>query len=68
MQLEHYSVTLNRAELVDIPDSKGETNLVIKCKFCGRSGTVAVVAEKGGVHSPYDAEHSGDWLRIAELE
>ncbi|XP_021687671.2 uncharacterized protein LOC110670047 isoform X2 [Hevea brasiliensis] len=38
-------VTLN--ETVPVPASKGTANLVQKCKFCGREGTVLMVPGKG---------------------
>mmetsp|Transcript_62865 Transcript_62865/g.199153 ORF Transcript_62865/g.199153 Transcript_62865/m.199153 type:complete len:162 (+) Transcript_62865:92-577(+) len=40
------SVTKN--EKVDIPNSRGEANLVQKCKMCERFGTITIVDKVGG--------------------
>jgi hypothetical protein len=34
------------AEMVDIPNSRGQANLVIKCRSCERKGTVSYVEDK----------------------
>lgn len=36
-------VTFDRYEISEIHGSRGEANLNIKCKFCGKSGNVSVV-------------------------
>eukprot|EP00898_Chlorokybus_atmophyticus_P001094 jgi/Chlat1/1986/Chrsp158S02314 len=47
-----------QGETYDIPNSRGEANLVQKCKFCGRFGTINFVEEKGktrasGEYAPF---------------
>lgn len=42
-------------ETVPIPKSRGTTNLVQKCKFCGREGNITMIQGKG---SPLSAEAS----------
>ncbi|KAK6912787.1 CXXC motif containing zinc binding protein, eukaryotic [Dillenia turbinata] len=46
-------VSLN--ETVSVPKSRGTANLVQKCKFCGRDGTVSMI---GGRGRPLTQEHS----------
>lgn len=46
---------INLGETVPLPKSKGTTNLVQKCKFCGRDGTVTMIPSKG---SPLTQDHS----------
>ncbi|EEF45819.1 UPF0587 protein F46B6.12 [Ricinus communis] len=45
MSQKETCVSLN--EIVPVPASRGTANLVQKCKFCGRDGTVVMVPGKG---------------------
>ncbi|CAI0409510.1 unnamed protein product [Linum tenue] len=49
-------VALERS--VQIPGSKGTANLVQKCKFCEREGTVSLIPGKGK-HSPRNSVKLG---------
>ncbi|XP_031250287.1 CXXC motif containing zinc binding protein-like [Pistacia vera] len=47
-------VTLN--EVVPLSQGKGTTNLVQKCKFCGREGTVTMISGRGKPLTQEDSE------------
>ncbi|MCL7030350.1 hypothetical protein MKW94_015909 [Papaver nudicaule] len=42
--------------LVAVPKSRGTTNLVQKCKFCGREGNIAMIPGKGRPLTTEDGE------------
>ncbi|MCL7041325.1 hypothetical protein MKW94_024335 [Papaver nudicaule] len=45
--------------LVAAPKSRGTTNLVQKCKFCGREGNIAMIPGKGRPLTTEDGETEG---------
>lgn len=51
---EKYS-SVTASELYDIPKSRGSANLVQKCKFCDKVGTIVIVE---GRSKPYTMEDS----------
>ncbi|RKP09552.1 hypothetical protein THASP1DRAFT_28654 [Thamnocephalis sphaerospora] len=48
----------------EISGSRGEANLVIRCKLCKRESTASFV----GGYSVYNEEHSGQYASLAELD
>ncbi|TPP57527.1 hypothetical protein FGIG_07412 [Fasciola gigantica] len=53
------------AERVALKGSRGDTNLAVRCKFCGRIGHVDVLTE---TYSPYTADDSGKFKTVAVFE
>ncbi|KAH0747594.1 hypothetical protein MTR67_049528 [Solanum verrucosum] len=43
-------------ETVPLPNGKGHTHLVQKCKFCGRDGTIAMITGRGRPLTHTDSE------------
>ncbi|XP_044462957.1 CXXC motif containing zinc binding protein [Mangifera indica] len=54
MSQKETCVTLN--EVVPLSKGKGTTNLVQKCKFCGREGTVTMISGRGKLLNQEDSE------------
>lgn len=58
----------NRLEVSDktaIPGSRGEANLVIKCKFCSRVNTVDIIPDSV---TPYTAEDSDQFKKLVVFD
>ncbi|TGZ64821.1 hypothetical protein CRM22_006191 [Opisthorchis felineus] len=53
------------AERVALKDSRGDANLIIRCKFCNRVGNVDIVS---GSDAAYNAEDSGQFKTILVFE
>ncbi|KAJ1987230.1 hypothetical protein H4R33_002954 [Dimargaris cristalligena] len=58
-------ITINRIETTPMSGSRGEANLVMKCKFCKREGSAGFESSS---LKPYTAESSGQFAPIAVLE
>ncbi|KAK6026457.1 hypothetical protein OSTOST_07588, partial [Ostertagia ostertagi] len=53
-------------EVLEVPGSRGEANLVEKCKLCNRVNTVAIIQDSIG---KYDAaEHNEEWQSMIQLD
>ncbi|XGW04642.1 hypothetical protein V3C99_015660 [Haemonchus contortus] len=53
-------------EVLEVPGSRGEANLVEKCKLCNRVNTVAIVQDSIG---KYDAaDHNEEWQPMIQLD
>ncbi|XP_004291014.1 PREDICTED: UPF0587 protein C1orf123 homolog [Fragaria vesca subsp. vesca] len=46
-ELTQKETALSLSESVPLPVGKGNTNLIQKCKFCGREGTITMVPGRG---------------------
>jgi len=55
-------ITINPSNISSMSGSRGEANLVMRCKFCKREGSASIV---GGVHALLDTD---TWTRVVELE
>ncbi|KAJ2849419.1 hypothetical protein IWW36_002636 [Coemansia brasiliensis] len=55
-------VSLNRNEFYDISGSRGEANLVMKCKFCKRESTAIILSD------PVPYSESGQFATVMQLE
>ncbi|VDM56082.1 unnamed protein product, partial [Angiostrongylus costaricensis] len=53
-------------EVLDIPGSRGEANLVEKCKLCNRMSTVSIVKDSLGSYS--STEHNEEWQSMIQLD
>uniref|UniRef100_A0A0K0D4U4 CXXC motif containing zinc binding protein n=1 Tax=Angiostrongylus cantonensis TaxID=6313 RepID=A0A0K0D4U4_ANGCA len=53
-------------EVLDIPGSRGEANLVEKCKLCNRMNTVSIVKDSLGSYS--STEHNEEWQSMIQLD
>ncbi|KAI9203239.1 UPF0587 protein C1orf123 [Polychytrium aggregatum] len=58
-------VTVVESESHPIPNSRGEANLVMKCKFCKTDGSGSLVSKS---IKPYNLEHSGNFSTVATFE
>ncbi|CAC35815.2 UPF0587 protein F46B6.12 [Caenorhabditis elegans] len=56
-------VVLN--EMLDVPGSRGEANLVEKCKLCGRVNTLTIVED---MFKSYNIEQNEKWQQIAVFD
>ncbi|XP_021739079.1 UPF0587 protein C1orf123 homolog [Chenopodium quinoa] len=54
-------------ELVPIPKSRGQANLVQKCKFCGREGTITMIPKSGRYLTGDDCE-AGKFVRLMSFD
>ncbi|PAV70739.1 hypothetical protein WR25_05372 [Diploscapter pachys] len=52
-------------EILDIPGSRGEANLVEKCKLCGRQNTLSIVEDSYGT---YKAEQNEKWQPMVTFD
>ncbi|KAK6052658.1 hypothetical protein COOONC_09837, partial [Cooperia oncophora] len=53
-------------EVLEVPGSRGEANLVEKCKLCNRVNTVAIIQDSIG---KYDAaDHNEEWQSMIQLD
>ncbi|KAJ1928700.1 hypothetical protein IWQ60_001799 [Tieghemiomyces parasiticus] len=57
-------VTVCRQESSSISGSRGEANLVMRCKFCKREGSLSFE----GITQPYPIEKSGQFAPIVTVE
>ncbi|KAJ1667924.1 hypothetical protein IW140_003458 [Coemansia sp. RSA 1813] len=57
-------ITISAQDGSQISGSRGEANLVMKCKFCKREGVASIVGEP----APYTAENSGSFARVLTVE
>ncbi|KAJ2758968.1 hypothetical protein IWQ56_005863 [Coemansia nantahalensis] len=57
-------VTVNDVETSKISGSRGDANLVMRCKFCKREASVGIV----GKPAAYTAEHSGKFATVVSFE
>ncbi|KAJ1740613.1 hypothetical protein LPJ68_003595 [Coemansia sp. RSA 1086] len=55
-------VSLNRNEFYDISGSRGEANLVMKCKFCKRESTATLLSD------PVPYSNGGQFATVMQLE
>ncbi|WKY13286.1 hypothetical protein Q1695_004250 [Nippostrongylus brasiliensis] len=53
-------------EVLEVPGSRGEANLVEKCKLCNRVNTVAIV--EGSIGKYNAAEHNEEWQPMIQLD
>ncbi len=58
-------VTFHRSEFVDLPGSRGQANLAMKCKFCKKDASVDVDASS--IRS-YSVDDSGHFKGLVVLE
>ncbi|KAL6744193.1 hypothetical protein Aduo_017153 [Ancylostoma duodenale] len=53
-------------EVLEVPGSRGEANLVEKCKLCNRVNTVAIISDSVG---SYDSvEHNEEWQSMLQFD
>ncbi|RCN35124.1 hypothetical protein ANCCAN_19018 [Ancylostoma caninum] len=53
-------------EVLEVPGSRGEANLVEKCKLCNRVNTVAIIGDSIG---SYDSvEHNEEWQSMLQFD
>ncbi|KAK6758273.1 hypothetical protein RB195_015845 [Necator americanus] len=53
-------------EVLEVPGSRGEANLVEKCKLCNRVNTAAIVSDSVG---SYDSvEHNEEWQSMLQID
>ncbi|KAI9597612.1 hypothetical protein BDF19DRAFT_433915 [Syncephalis fuscata] len=57
-------ISFNAQELYPITHSRGDANLVVRCKFCSRENSATFV----GSPRAYSAESSGQFQTVAELD
>ncbi|KAJ2709202.1 hypothetical protein H4R19_004372 [Coemansia spiralis] len=57
-------VTINRVETSPISGSRGDANLVMRCKFCKREASASIV----GKPAEYMAADSGQFVTVLSLE
>jgi hypothetical protein len=65
-QTQNDNVHLLRAEQVEVPNSRGYANLVIKCKFCAKVGTMLLDEEKS--QPLVSEEQGGEFITFAAVE
>ncbi|KAJ9071061.1 hypothetical protein DSO57_1000738 [Entomophthora muscae] len=59
-------ITINKVDFTDLSNSRGEANLVIKCKFCSRESSASV--DTSCPIKPYDIENSGKFAPFVTFE
>ncbi|KAL1927735.1 hypothetical protein VTP01DRAFT_3556 [Rhizomucor pusillus] len=59
-------ISFNEQEEVEITNSRGTANLVMRCKFCKREGTAQF--DTGFKVQPYSAEKNGEFQKIAVFD
>ncbi|KAM7256262.1 hypothetical protein ACFE04_012003 [Oxalis oulophora] len=55
------------SDTMPLPTGRGTTNLIQKCKFCGREGTVTMVTGRGAPLT-LDTAEKGDWASIMKFD
>lgn len=53
-------------EVLEVSGSRGEANLVEKCKLCSRVNTVAIVSDSIGKYNA--ADHNEEWQPLIQLD
>ncbi|KAJ1797988.1 hypothetical protein LPJ59_002794, partial [Coemansia sp. RSA 2399] len=57
-------ITISAEDSTQISGSRGEANLVMRCKFCKREGVASIV----GSPVPYTADNSGGFASVLTIE
>ncbi|KAJ2550018.1 hypothetical protein EV175_004222 [Coemansia sp. RSA 1933] len=63
-EVDENIITISADDSSQISGSRGEANLVMRCKFCKREGVASIVGEP----VPYTAESSGNFARVLTVE
>ncbi|OMO66911.1 hypothetical protein CCACVL1_20934 [Corchorus capsularis] len=66
-ELSEKETCVSLADTVPVPHSKGSTNLVQKCKFCAREGTVTMIPGHGKPLTLEDSE-AGKFVPLMQFD